>query len=261
MGQETIHREVSTNQVSGNSPSIVNGHFQYVRAQFFGYPCHIVLVLFAIESTSAVYQQATGLQGGPNIIQDSTLPLPTNIYIVYTPFFDGHFVLAEHSLARARYIGKDYIKQGREFGKVGRVVIGYNYIGIPPLDEVFGQDLRTVTHHFVGHQHTSFGEYTTREGGLPPRSRTKVEHHHRFLYIGLKHLFYEHRGSFLYIITSGMKEGVERKGRSMVQIQARWCPRDRCSFYGIRTFLGIRAYAYGHFPLKCFFEFRILLIA
>ena len=148
-----------------------------------------------------------------------------------------------------------------QLSEICRVIVGYNNFGMSPFYQVFGQDLRTVTHHFICHQETSFRQGTPTQSRLTTRSRTKIEHHHRLLDILLQYLFYKHRRSLLYIVTSGMKQWVERKGRAILQIGTRRSPRNRFSFYRLGTFHPIGTDTDGCLCLKGFFKRSIGFIA
>ena len=156
MWQETINRKIFSNQVTRNAPIGFNRYRQYIRTQFLGYPRDIVLILFPIESTSTVYQNATRFQCRPYVRKNPTLTLPTDIHILHTPFVYSHLVFSEHAFTRTRYIRKNHIKQMCQFRKISRIIVGYHYIRMSPLDEILGQHLRTVTHHLIGYQQASF---------------------------------------------------------------------------------------------------------
>ena len=161
MRQETVNREILTSQIAGNAPTFFDGYGQYLRSKFFCYPCYIILVFLTIESTSAVYQESPRLQRRPNICQDTTLALPTNIHILYTPFLYGYRILAEHTFAGTRYVGQNHIEQMGQLREICRIIIRNNHLRMSPLNEVLRQDLRTVAHHFISDQQTALRQSTS----------------------------------------------------------------------------------------------------
>ena len=227
-----------------NIPTLVNGDFQDIGSELISYPSHIVLIFFPIEGASTINQQAPRLQSRPYIGQDTSLATPTDVYILHTPFVYRHLVLAKHTFTRTGNIGQDYIKQIHQATKLCRVTISHYHIGISPFHQVFGQNLRPVTHHFVGHQQTSFGQETPAQGRFATRCGTEVEHHNRCMHIMLKNLTDKHGRCLLHIIATGMKQGVERESRTFIQIYPRRRPRNRTSLNRQGTLPKVRSDAY-----------------
>ena len=229
MRQETIYREISSNKISGNAPIFFHLNRQNFSTQLFGNPLYIVFVFFPIESTGTVNQNSTGFQASPDITQNTLLTLPAKRNIVYTPFVYSHLVFAEHTFSRARHISQNHIEYLLQFCKIGRIVVCHHHSGMSPFYQILCQYLRTVSHHLVGYQQTSFGQYAAGQCRFTTGGCTKIEHHRRSMYILPQSLLYKHRRGLLHVIASGMKEGIESKGRTDRKIISGRTPGYRTS--------------------------------
>ena len=175
------------------------------------------------------------------------MALPTDVHILQAPFVYSHLILAEHPLARARHVGENDIEEMSQLGEVGRIIVGHYHLRMPPLDEVLGQDLRAVTHHFIRHQQAAFRQSASAQSRFPSRCGTEVEHHHRLMHIFTEHPFDKHRRGFLHVIASGMEKGVERERRSALQVYARCSPRNRLALDGELALRAVGTDADRHF--------------
>ena len=171
-----------------------------------------------IERASRVDEQSAGLQTFPYIAHNFALQLPAVVHILLAPFRSCTVVLAKHSLARARHVGKYCVEHDASLAIVARIVVGYDDVFVSELLQVFAQYLCTGAHRFVREEHRSFGKGCTQGCRLASRCCTEVEHAHGLVDECAHNVVYYHRSGFLHIVQSGMQQRVEGEVGAFAQI-------------------------------------------
>ena len=155
-------------------------------------PCHVVLILKAVESAGRIDEQPTGTQTRPDVGHNLALQLIAFLYVLRTPLPYRLRILTKHAFARTGYISEYDIKHEWCTGVVGCVVVSDDNTGRSKLDDILLQYLGARAQGFVAHQLAA--RWQGREGtsGLATGSGTKVEHADRLVHETAQHMVEKH---------------------------------------------------------------------
>ena len=122
---EAIDGRVETfEQRTRDAPFGFCGDDQRLCTVFLHDPTYVFFVLFCIIGTRTIYKDASGVQTLPGISDYLPLQPPTFLHVLQTPLADGIRILAEHTLARARYVAEDNVKLRLRLAEITGVVVG-----------------------------------------------------------------------------------------------------------------------------------------
>ena len=170
----------------------------------------------------------------PDVLQNIPLALLTHSHILKAPLPNGVFVLTKHTFARTRNIRQKDIHLPRQSTKFCREILRYYAMRSTcrkpsrPLLHVFGKNLAALGNRFITDKKRAIRYYTLQKCALTTRSSTKIKCHQRpikrhKLFQNLSHI---HRRCLLHIICPSMKQWVESKSRTVLQIESTRAPRN-----------------------------------
>ena len=176
-----------------------------------------------VEGAGGVDEDSAGLQGGPDVCQDTVGAGGAEFHGLRRPFVDGLLVLAEHAFAGAGDIGHDGVEY-RVFSEGRRVARYGAHAGVSPGFHVAAEDGVAVAHDFVGQQGVAvpeaFPQGGGEVGGLSAGGGAQIQHAAAGLQVFrhlTEHVADKHGRCVLHVVAARMEERVQRKDGAFIE--------------------------------------------